>query len=41
MNDLFTWAALGTVAGASAATLLASNVINEAVAYRVQGTPPR
>ncbi|MDG4810326.1 hypothetical protein O7634_26535 [Micromonospora sp. WMMD1120] len=27
MNDLFTWAALGTIAGASAATLLATNVI--------------
>ena len=27
VNDLFTWAALGTVAGASAATLLTTNVI--------------
>ncbi|GAB3936422.1 hypothetical protein [Micromonospora vulcania] len=27
MNDLFTWTALGTIAGASAATLLAANVI--------------
>ncbi|MGW3894935.1 hypothetical protein ACWD6L_07030 [Micromonospora profundi] len=27
MNDLFTWAALGSMAGASAATLLATNVI--------------
>ncbi|MGX4654091.1 hypothetical protein ACWCHM_10370 [Micromonospora sp. SCSIO 07396] len=27
MNDLFSWAALGTVAGASAATLLTANVI--------------
>lgn len=27
MNDLFTWAALGSLTGASAATLLASNVI--------------
>lgn len=27
MNDLFTWAGLGTVAGASAATLLTANVI--------------
>lgn len=27
MNDLFTWAALGTVAGSSAATLLTANVI--------------
>jgi hypothetical protein len=27
MNDLFSWAALGTVAGASAATLLATNAI--------------
>ncbi|WP_410817696.1 hypothetical protein [Micromonospora sp. 050-3] len=27
MNDLFTWAALGSIAGASAATLLATNVI--------------
>ncbi|MFJ6194623.1 hypothetical protein [Micromonospora sp. NPDC092111] len=27
MNDLFTWAALGSVAGASAATLLTANVI--------------
>jgi hypothetical protein len=27
VNDLFTWAALGTVAGASAATLLTANVI--------------
>ncbi|MFG3707111.1 hypothetical protein ACGF7U_20635 [Micromonospora sp. NPDC047670] len=27
MNDLFTWAALGSLTGASAATLLATNVI--------------
>lgn len=27
MNDLFTWAGLGTVAGASAATLLTANVV--------------
>jgi hypothetical protein len=27
VNDLFTWAALGSLAGASAATLLATNVI--------------
>ena len=26
MNDLFTWAGLGTIAGASAATLLTANV---------------
>ncbi|MBM0237648.1 hypothetical protein JNW88_11620 [Micromonospora sp. ATA32] len=27
MNDLFTWTAMGTLTGASAATLLATNVI--------------
>lgn len=34
MNDFFTWAALGSLAGASAATLLASNVIGGLIGPR-------